>query len=307
MPVSVLTPTYNYGRFLSDAMVSVAEQQGVEAEHVVIDGASEDETARVLAAAPPNVVWRSEPDAGQADALNKALALATGDWIAWLNADEFYLPDALRGLVRCAEAHPDAALVYGDAVFVDVDGQFLRLVAQHSFSLRVLRWNRCNISSCAILVRRDAIAGRGWDSLLRATMDWDLYLEIARQGGRIVYLPQPIGCFRVHPDQITAERLPTDHPDFARLQWRHRRPSGIWAPVANRVGELEHRILKVAEGGLAREAKLRTLRHADLRWFDSATAKANAVAVLAKGSARGPGIMRRLGCRTSAICRPEPL
>lgn len=288
MNLSVLTPTYAYGRFLADAVASVAAQrQGTQiAQHVVVDGGSEDETLDVLRAAPPNVVWRSEPDEGQSDALNKALAHAEGDWIGWLNADEFYLPGAFETLAACAVKHPNAAIIYGDAVFVDVEGRVLRLVAQHSFSRRVLRWNRCNISSCAMVVRRDAIPERGWDVGLKATMDWDLYLEIDRRGGRIVYVPWPLACFRVHGDQVTAEPLPADHPDFPRLRARHLRPSGSSGVIANRVGELEHRVLKIVEGGLVRELRVRRLRGSDLRWFAGPAAAANAASVVAAGRAR---------------------
>lgn len=291
MNLSVLTPTYAYGRFLGDALASVAAQRvGSGApQHVVVDGGSEDETLEVLRTAPPNVVWRSEPDEGQSDALNKALALAEGEWIGWLNADEFYLPGAFEMLAACAVQHPNAAMIYGDAVFVDVEGRALRLVAQHSFSQRVLRWNRCNISSCAMVVRRDAIPERGWDVELKATMDWDLYLEIERSGGRIVYVPYPLACFRVHGDQVTAEPLPADHPDFPRLRARHLRPSGPIGVMANRTGELEHRVLKVVEGGFIRELRVRRLRGADLRWFAGPAAAANAVSVVAAGSGGDAG------------------
>lgn len=305
MNLSVLTPTYAYGRFLSDAVASVSAQRndGEAAQHVIVDGGSVDETLEVLAAAPPNVVWRSEPDHGQSDALNKALTLAKGDWIAWLNADEFYLPGAFETLAACAAEHPDVAMFYGDAVFVDVTGRALRLVAQHSFSRRVLRWNRCNISSCAMVVRRDVIPKRGWDVELKATMDWDLYLEIERAGSRIVYVPCPLACFRVHSEQVTAEPLPPDHPDFPRLRARHRRPSGTIGVIANRAGELEHRGLKLVQGGYLRELRTRRHRGADLRWFVSPSAAANAASVVAAGSARewdGAALL----ARANDVCRP---
>src|SRR5690242_18729547 len=102
--VSVLTPSYQYGHFLVDALTSVALQNGVRVEHIVQDGASTDDTLSVLAAADPPVDWRSEPDQGIGDAMNRALLRAQGRWIAWLNADEFYLPGALAALVNVAES-----------------------------------------------------------------------------------------------------------------------------------------------------------------------------------------------------------
>lgn len=286
--LSVITPTFQYGRFLGDALASVTAQLGAlpRVEHIVVDGGSTDGTLDILRDAPSHVVWTSEPDRGQSDALNKALSLASGDWIGWLNADEFYLPGAFERAAACAAANPDAVLLHGDAVFVDREGRAARLVAQHSFSARVLRWNRCNISSCAMFVRREAIPERGWDVQLRAAMDWDLYLEIDRRGGRFSYCPVPLGCFRVHADQVTASRLAADHPDFLVLAARHSRPRGWRLALANRAGELEHRVLKVVEGGAARELRVRRLRGADLRWFASDEARANAEAVVAAGSRR---------------------
>src|SRR5215212_4667074 len=89
--LSVLTPTFRSGRFLANNLASV---RGSGAQHVVMDGGSDDGSVELLDAAS-DVVWRSEPDDGQSDALNKALVEATGDWIGWLNADEFYLPGVL--------------------------------------------------------------------------------------------------------------------------------------------------------------------------------------------------------------------
>jgi len=83
--LSVLTPTFRSGVFLPNNLASV---RGTGAQHVVMDGGSDDGTVALLEAAD-DVVWRSEPDTGQSDALNKAMAAADGNWLGWLNADEF--------------------------------------------------------------------------------------------------------------------------------------------------------------------------------------------------------------------------
>jgi glycosyltransferase involved in cell wall biosynthesis len=101
--VSVLTPSYGYGRFIGDALESVKRQDGVSVEHIVQDAGSEDETIDILRGYGERLRWRSEPDRGQSDALNKALQLARGRWVAWLNADEFYFPGALQALVAIGD------------------------------------------------------------------------------------------------------------------------------------------------------------------------------------------------------------
>jgi hypothetical protein len=128
--LSVLTPSFQYGRFLGDALASVLEQNGLEVEDIVQDGGSTDGTVELLRAAPPGVRWVSEPDGGQSDALNRAFARARGEWVAWLNADEFYLPGGLARLLDAAK-ETGADVVYGDCVFVDEQGRVLRLVPQH--------------------------------------------------------------------------------------------------------------------------------------------------------------------------------
>jgi glycosyltransferase involved in cell wall biosynthesis len=293
--LSVVTPTYNYAWLLQDAIDSVAGQPDAP-EHVIVDDESNDDTETLLEKAPPNVVWQIAAHAGQSATLNKALSLASGDWIGWLNADEFYLPGAFAALDDALTRNPDADVVYGDAVFVDVDGRLLRLVAEHSFSARVLRWNRCFISTAAMFVRRSAIPERGLDPDLRKVMDWDLFLELQAQRRRFVYVPRPIGAFRVHDRQVTAasttsrsgrrlaEALAGDDPEAAVLAARHHRPVGWQGAVANQLGALEHGVLKVTGGGYRREVRARTLRGADLRWFRSEDARANADALVALSS-----------------------
>ena len=96
LDLTVVTPSYGYAHYLRDAIESVAEQEGITVEHVIQDGASTDGTVELLEELDELVDWVSEPDQGQSDALNRGIARARGRWIAWLNADEFYLPGGLR-------------------------------------------------------------------------------------------------------------------------------------------------------------------------------------------------------------------
>ena len=118
MDVSVLTPSYEYGRFIADGIESVIQQRGLRLQCIIQDAGSGDETLEVLRSFGDRVEWASETDLGQSDGLNRALAKATGDWIAWLNADEYYLPDGLRALVEEGD-RSGADVVYGDCVTVD--------------------------------------------------------------------------------------------------------------------------------------------------------------------------------------------
>jgi glycosyltransferase involved in cell wall biosynthesis len=273
--ISVLTPSYQYGRFLSDAIESVL-RQGVEVEHVVQDGGSTDGTHEVLQAAPPIVRWVVEPDGGQSDALNRALARARGEYVAWLNADEFYLPGGLGRLLDAAKS-TGVDVVYGDCVFVDEHGRVLRLLPQHPFYRRILEQFGPFIASCATIFRREALGEAPWDPAVERIMDWDLYLRLTAAGARFHWVPYPVGAFRVHASQITARPADQSEDSYRRVaaRWHLRR-----SRVSLEVGRILHGLAKLAAGSYARQFRARRLRGRDLRWFRSAEGWRTAVALL---------------------------
>ena len=127
--VSILTPSYNQGRFISDCIMSVANQTYRPIEHVVMDGGSTDETLAVLAGAPEHLQWRSEADRGQSHALNKALAESNGEIIGWLNSDDAYADRrAVERAVQLFELHPDIGAVYGHSLMIDARNRVLQYV-----------------------------------------------------------------------------------------------------------------------------------------------------------------------------------
>ena len=194
MKISVLTPTFNHGQYLEDAIQSVKRQRG-PVEHVVADGGSADQTTEVLRRFDSDVKWLSRPDTGQSDALNRAYGMATGDIIGWLNADEFYLPGVFEEVRTRFENDTRLDVLVGDAVLVDPEGNAQRLYAAHRYSRRALESYDCYIPTSSLFVRRRALTGFKWDTSLRTVMDWDLLLALAAQ---LTFLP-------LH---LTHERLP---------------------------------------------------------------------------------------------------
>ncbi len=260
MDVSVLTPSYEYGRFIADSIQSVIHQQGLRLQHIIQDAGSKDETLEVLGSFSDRVEWASDTDLGQSDGLNRALAKATGDWIAWLNADEYYLPDGLRVLVEEGEKH-GADVVYGDCVTVDREGRIIGLRPQHPFSHLILRLYGPFPASVSMIIRRSMLGEDPWDPSLRAVMDWDLYLGLAAKGASFHYVPYPIGAFRQHEDQASDKS--------GRRETRHVResyaiPTARWS---HRAGKALHRIRKLAAGSYGRQLRARSFQGLDLRWF----------------------------------------
>ncbi|MGZ4430357.1 MAG: glycosyltransferase family 2 protein [Gaiellales bacterium] len=276
--LSVVIPSYGYSHFIGDSIDSVLAQTGLRVEVVVQDGGSTDGTIDLLAGYGDRVVWRSEPDRGQSDALNKACTLARGRWVAWLNADEFYLPGGLSELVAVGD-RSQADVVYGDTVFVDGAGTLTRLLPEHPFSPVVLRSYGCFISTVSCIVRRSALGPQPIDADMRRMMDWDLYLRLLREGARFAYQPTPVGAFRAHDTRVTAtesrgffERLNLGDGfgrEYAMMRARH------GAFRARRSGHLVHGIMKVTSGAYRRQRRARRLRGANLRWFTSTEALQN--------------------------------
>jgi len=259
--VSVLTPSFGYGRFIADSVKSVMLQSGLRLQHIVQDAGSDDETLDVLRAFGRQVEWISEGDSGQSDGLNRALARAHGTWIAWLNADEYYLPGALRALVDAGETS-GADIVYGDSVAVDRDGRFLDLRPQHPFSELTLRLYGPFLNSASLIIRRSMLDKNPWDPSLRVVMDWDLYLGLAARGARFRHIAYPIGAFRRHPDQASVQGPSVETRD---VRHRYGIPSARWY---RRSGTTLHRMRKLMAGSYLRQFKAKGFQGCDLRWFE---------------------------------------
>lgn len=123
--VSVIVPSYNQGRFVRETLMSILSQDYRPLEVLVMDGGSKDDTVAVLtelAVDHPELRWWSEPDHGPADAVNKGLAKARGEFACIQSSDDLSYPGAMRAAVAVLQAHPDCALAYGDTDAIE-DGQ----------------------------------------------------------------------------------------------------------------------------------------------------------------------------------------
>ncbi|WP_324275614.1 glycosyltransferase family 2 protein [Blastococcus brunescens] len=261
--VSVLTPSYQYGHFLADALASVRSQAG-RFEHVVVDGGSTDDTVGLLEN-QSFASWLSESDRGQSDALNKALGLASGDWIGWLNADEFYLPS----IYNVIQPHFETAdVIYGDFVQVDADGRLLELVAGHSMSSTVMKYYGPLMPTCATFIRRSLLTERdSWHEELRRVMDWDLWLKLLSRRARFAYVGVPLGAFRIHDSNVTNVERSRSAVEYRHLDTAYGRHVGATGRVLRGWAHLEHALRKVSNGAYIRERILARQRGTDFRWW----------------------------------------
>jgi glycosyltransferase involved in cell wall biosynthesis len=214
---SIITPNKNGGRFLEETILSVISQKesGVDLEYIVVDGDSTDDSLKIIRRYEKEISQIiTEPDRGPVSAINKGLRLASGEIVAWLNADDRYHPGALKRAARVISAHPSKALCFGACRIIDEEGQEIRrgitrfkeafFPLSSRFTIQCLNY----ISQPAMFFRHTALESAGYlrEDMI-AAWDYDLTLRLWRQGGA-VYVPNaPMADFRWHPDSISARRF----------------------------------------------------------------------------------------------------
>lgn len=219
--VSVVTPSFNQAQFLERTIQSVLAQDYPRVEYIVVDGGSTDGSRAIVEKYAHRLDWWvSEPDAGQTAAINKGLAHAHGEILAWLNSDDTWLPGAVSAAVEAFKRHPASGLVYGSANYIGADDRLLGRFPAAQTDYKRLRQGYVHIPQQAAFFRSDIWKQVGpLDSTMYFAMDYDLWLRIARRAP-LQFIPETWANFRLHTLAKTIAADERCWPEMLRIHYR---------------------------------------------------------------------------------------
>jgi glycosyltransferase involved in cell wall biosynthesis len=247
--ISLVTCSFQQGRYLEQTIRSVLAQRYPALEYVVIDGGSTDASVAIIERyASALAYWVSEPDRGQTDALIKGFARSSGELCGWLCSDDLLLPGALHAVGEFFGRHPRVMAAYGDALWIDAAGRFLRPKREMPFNRFVLLHDHNYVPQPSMFWRRalyDAVDGldRGFD----LAMDADLWARFSAQT-RIAHIPRYLSCMRSYPEQKTRSRRDEGRREDGRIRDDSGAPG---AATARPLLRLAARCVRVATKALA--------------------------------------------------------
>jgi glycosyltransferase involved in cell wall biosynthesis len=229
--VSIITPSFNQGRFLEATIQSVLSQDYPRLEYIIVDGGSTDDSPDIIRRHADRLAWWvSEKDRGQTDAINKGFSHAGGDIFAWLNSDDTYEPRAVGQAVRYLLDHPEVGMVYSDCNYIDADGRVIGHFPAAQTDLARLRRGYVHIPQQTMFFRAGLWKEVGpLDPTFYFAMDYDLWTRVSART-QLKYLPgQTWANFRIHSLGKTIAADDRCWPEMLRVHYRD--GGSFFAPI----------------------------------------------------------------------------
>ena len=216
--VTIVTPSYNQGRFIEETILSVLNQDYPNIEYIVMDGGSTDQTLDILKKYENRLSWYSEKDKGQTDAINKGLRLAKGEILAYLNSDDTYFPGAItRAVHYLTTENPDSPFVYGEGYHITAEGTIIERYPTEPFDFQRLA-ETCYICQPTTFWKRDIIEKIGlFDENLHYAMDYDYWIRIAKQYGTLGYIKEYLANSRLYQETKTMSKRVEAHEEILNV------------------------------------------------------------------------------------------
>jgi len=188
--------------YLTQTIASVFSQDYPNIEYIVVDGGSTDGTLEILERHKSPLTYSSEPDHGPSDATHRGFRQAHGEILAWICADDTYLPGAIAAAVEFLQAHPDVDVVYGEGWWIDSAGATISRYPTLPFDAKTLQRD-CFICQPAAFIRASSYRRCELDPSVNMSYDYDLWIRMTKAGFRFASIPQYLATSRIHTGSLT--------------------------------------------------------------------------------------------------------
>jgi len=197
--ISIVTPSYNQAQFLEKTILSILNQNYPNLEYIIIDGVSTDGSVEIIKKYEKYLTfWVSEEDNGQADAINKGFKIATGDFIAWQNSDDVYLPGSFFKVAEKFKKHPNPDIVFGNVYLINENDEILKDMRFVPFNLDHLIYYDWNLSSQGIFWKRELFNRVGYLKNYNVSFDLDWFIRLGKQTRKFSFIRSFLGGYRIH-------------------------------------------------------------------------------------------------------------
>lgn len=204
--ISVITASYNQGKFLERTILSVLNQQYPNLEFIIVDGGSTDESLSIIKKYEKHLAyWVSEKDSGQANAINKGFNKATGDLLCFQNSDDLFCDNSFNLVAEAFKNNPKMDVFYGDMLMIDAEDNVLEILKTNDFDIKAQVLEGMQIFNQSMYFKKSLGEKYGFiEEKLKFVIDYENTLRYAINGAKFKKVDKLLGAFRKHEDAKTS-------------------------------------------------------------------------------------------------------